>query len=83
MKVFKGRAYWIFINKLHIPFCRSVKCVLKQSRIETPCQKSKMELFEKIVNDSDHLIIFAKHAILDVRQGSDYAPALINVEPGI
>ena len=42
-------------------------------RYSDPCHISKMERFAKIVND-----YFAKHSILDVRQGSEYALTLIS-----
>ena len=37
-----------------------------------PTETSKMELFGKIVHSFLFLIVFAKHSILDVSQGSDY-----------
>ena len=39
------------------------------------CQASRREIFLKIVNGTKPLIIFAKHFILDVWQGSNYAYA--------
>ena len=39
-----------------------------------PCETSKIELFEKIVNNWKLLPISAKTSILDVWQGSEYAP---------
>ena len=41
-----------------------------------PCQTSKMECFEKIVNDFQLLIIFEKCLILDVGHGSKPVSAL-------
>ena len=41
-----------------------------------PCQTSKKELFEKIVNGFQLLIIFTKCYILDVGQGSEYSSNL-------
>ena len=40
------------------------------------CQTSKMERFEKIIEDFEPLTIFAKRSILYVWQGSEYAPAV-------
>ena len=37
-----------------------------------PLSKSKMERFERIVNGFQLLTIFAKHRVLDIRQGSEY-----------
>ena len=41
-----------------------------------PCQTSKMDTFEKIVNDLKPLIVFTKRYILGVRQDSEYASIL-------
>ena len=42
-----------------------------------PCQVSKLERFPKKVNGWKRLTIFAKHSILDVWQGSEYAFGMI------
>ena len=39
------------------------------------CQTSKMELFEKIIENFESLTIFEKRSILNVWQGSEYASA--------
>ena len=44
-----------------------------------PSQTSKMDSFAKIVNGVQPLIIFAKHSILDVWQGSEYASEVFRI----
>ena len=39
------------------------------------CQTSKVELFEKIIEDFESLAVFDKRSILNVWQGSEYASA--------
>ena len=39
------------------------------------CKTSKMERLEKIIEDFEPLTFFAKRSILNVWQGSEYAPA--------
>ena len=39
------------------------------------CQTSKMELFEKIIENLESLTIFEKRSILNAWQGSEYASA--------
>ena len=39
------------------------------------CQRSKMELFEKIIEGFEPLTIFEKRSILNFWQGSEYASA--------
>ena len=44
-----------------------------------PCQTSKMKRFVKTVNNFWPLAITAQHSILDIWQGSEYAPAMIEL----
>ena len=44
-----------------------------------PCQTSKMKRFVKTVNSFWPLAITAKHSILDIWQGYEYPPAMIEL----
>ena len=44
------------------------------------CQASKMICFAKIVKDYQPYTIFAKCCVLDVSQGSEYAPGFYSID---
>ena len=59
-------------NKVIWNFRYSCKLVISEAYSE-PCQTSKMERFEKIVNSFHLLTVFAKRFIVDVWQSFKYA----------
>ena len=64
--------FWtsLFLNKIHTS---SMFKTYPEAYLDA-CQTSKMERFAKIVNGWIPFTIFAKCSILDVWQGSEYAP---------
>ena len=50
-----------------------------QRRIQTP----EVECFTKKVSDFKPLIVFVKHPILDVWQGSEYASGLLKISVAV
>ena len=51
------------------------QCFRQKDAYSEPRQKSKMELFQKIVHGFKRLTISVKRSILDIRLGSEYSSA--------
>ena len=75
---------WFFLNNIKTTAIEKLtlfwlKLPQSPELYSEPCQTTKMKLFEKLVSTRKSLTIFAKHSILDIRQGSEHVSEISSV----
>ena len=68
--------WWNMLIKFSKQIGNSFAKIINTKENTKSCLTSKMKLFPKIVKSEKPFTIFAKTSILDVWQGSEYAPEL-------